>query len=220
MPVSEPHLLCLHLLTLILKRYVLTSGQSSILSRHHLICHICHFQAATTLNYPLIVKHYNGYSSIGMTKDSRCPNAEQLRVQARKMIDAFGGALIEVKQEEKNNPTPIKEKKRKKKRQEKRRREARKEEKAERKQKRSNRRESEKHMGIRREIRREVEGTEANRVRIYTFKEKLISYSRNSLTATSSLFSLARIPPILVSRSRILLWSAPSRLASRSNILI
>ena len=48
------------------------------------------------MNYPLIVKHYNGYSSIGMTKDSRCPNAEQLRVMARKMIAEFGGALIEV----------------------------------------------------------------------------------------------------------------------------
>ncbi len=48
------------------------------------------------MSYPLIVKHYNGYSSIGMTKDSRCPDAEQLRIQARKMISSFGGALIEV----------------------------------------------------------------------------------------------------------------------------
>lgn len=32
-----------------------------------------------------------------MTKDSKCPNAEQLRVMARKMIAEFGGALIEVR---------------------------------------------------------------------------------------------------------------------------
>lgn len=45
----------------------------------------------------MIVKHFNGYSSIGMTKESRCTTAEGLREQARKMIDAFGGALIEVR---------------------------------------------------------------------------------------------------------------------------
>jgi len=52
-------------------------------------------EAGKLLNFPLIVKHFNGYSSIGMTRDSRCENIEGLRVQARKMIDAFGGALIE-----------------------------------------------------------------------------------------------------------------------------
>jgi D-alanine-D-alanine ligase len=52
-------------------------------------------EAASSLNFPLIVKHFNGYSSIGMTRNSRCPDAEQLRVEARKMIEAFGGALIE-----------------------------------------------------------------------------------------------------------------------------
>jgi D-alanine-D-alanine ligase len=52
-------------------------------------------EAIRELTYPMIVKHFNGYSSIGMTKDSRCTTAEGLREQARKMIDAFGGALIE-----------------------------------------------------------------------------------------------------------------------------
>jgi D-alanine-D-alanine ligase len=41
------------------------------------------------------VKHYNGGGSIGMTKDSRCPDAAQLRSMAKKMIDTYGGALIE-----------------------------------------------------------------------------------------------------------------------------
>ena len=38
-------------------------------------------EACQTLRFPLIVKHYNGYSSVGMTKDSRCTTADQLRVQ-------------------------------------------------------------------------------------------------------------------------------------------
>lgn len=52
-------------------------------------------EACTDLNFPLIVKHYNGYSSINMTKDSKVMSPEQLRVQAKKLIDEFGGALIE-----------------------------------------------------------------------------------------------------------------------------
>jgi D-alanine-D-alanine ligase-like ATP-grasp enzyme len=52
-------------------------------------------EAAKTLKFPLIVKHFNGYSSIGMTKDSRCTTPEGLNVQAWKFINEFGGALIE-----------------------------------------------------------------------------------------------------------------------------
>lgn len=51
--------------------------------------------AANTLNFPLIVKHYNGSGSIGMTKDSKVTDKEQLAVQAKRMIQLFGGALIE-----------------------------------------------------------------------------------------------------------------------------
>jgi len=52
-------------------------------------------EAAQNLKFPLIVKHYNGYSSVGMTKNSRCTNREELYFQAQKMIASYGGALIE-----------------------------------------------------------------------------------------------------------------------------
>jgi len=51
--------------------------------------------AVQELRFPLIVKHYNGYSSIGMTKNSRCKTPEQLQAEARRFIAEFGGALIE-----------------------------------------------------------------------------------------------------------------------------
>jgi len=38
-------------------------------------------EAAQNLKFPLIVKHYNGYSSVGMTKNSRCTNREELYFQ-------------------------------------------------------------------------------------------------------------------------------------------
>jgi len=52
-------------------------------------------EAAQHLRYPMIVKHYNGYSSVGMTRESRVTNKEQLFFMARKMIDKYEGALIE-----------------------------------------------------------------------------------------------------------------------------
>jgi D-alanine-D-alanine ligase-like ATP-grasp enzyme len=51
--------------------------------------------AATSLNFPLITKHPNSYSSIGLTRESRVETPEALRIEAQKMIDAFGGTLIE-----------------------------------------------------------------------------------------------------------------------------
>jgi D-alanine-D-alanine ligase len=51
--------------------------------------------AAKSLRFPLIVKHPNSYSSIGLTKESRVETPAALRVQAMKMIARFGGALIE-----------------------------------------------------------------------------------------------------------------------------
>jgi D-alanine-D-alanine ligase-like ATP-grasp enzyme len=52
-------------------------------------------RAADTLRFPLIAKHPSSYGSVGITRDSRVESAEALRVQARKMIEAYGGALIE-----------------------------------------------------------------------------------------------------------------------------
>ncbi len=51
--------------------------------------------AVETLRYPMIVKHANSYSSIGMTRESRVTNADDLRRMAHKMMDEFGSALIE-----------------------------------------------------------------------------------------------------------------------------
>jgi D-alanine-D-alanine ligase len=45
--------------------------------------------------YPMIVKHYNGYSSVGLTKKSKVYNDQELREQCALMIDEFGGALVE-----------------------------------------------------------------------------------------------------------------------------
>jgi D-alanine-D-alanine ligase len=52
-------------------------------------------QAIDVLNFPMIVKHPNSYSSIGMTRDSRVATPEALRLQTAKMMGEFGGTLIE-----------------------------------------------------------------------------------------------------------------------------
>lgn len=51
--------------------------------------------AGASLRFPLIVKHPNGYASIGLTKASRVETKEALCTQAAKTIDDFGAALIE-----------------------------------------------------------------------------------------------------------------------------
>jgi len=51
--------------------------------------------ALATLKFKMIVKHFNGYGSIGMTKDSACSTADQLRSEASRFITTYGGALIE-----------------------------------------------------------------------------------------------------------------------------
>lgn len=47
------------------------------------------------LHYPLIVKHPNSYSSIGLTSSSVVENHDQLLEQSRIMIDLFGHAMVE-----------------------------------------------------------------------------------------------------------------------------
>jgi len=46
-------------------------------------------------NYPMFVKHFNGYSSIGLTSNSKVKNDEELKKEANYFIDNYGGALIE-----------------------------------------------------------------------------------------------------------------------------
>ena len=52
-------------------------------------------QAAKRLRYPVLVKPPHGYASVGITRDSRCVNLEQLKVQAGREIEQFGRALLE-----------------------------------------------------------------------------------------------------------------------------
>jgi len=52
-------------------------------------------QAITDLPFKVVVKHFNGYSSVGMTRKSLCGTPEELRVEAARTIGEFGGALIE-----------------------------------------------------------------------------------------------------------------------------
>jgi D-alanine-D-alanine ligase len=47
------------------------------------------------MQYPLIVKHPNSYGSIGLIKESRVTDPMALRVQAERMVNLFGGALVE-----------------------------------------------------------------------------------------------------------------------------
>ena len=51
--------------------------------------------AAKSLRFPLITKHPNSYSSIGLTKKSRVETPAALRIEAEKMIEAFGATLVE-----------------------------------------------------------------------------------------------------------------------------
>ena len=51
--------------------------------------------AAASLRFPLIVKHPNGYASIGITRASRVETPDELLAQAANTVTEFGGALIE-----------------------------------------------------------------------------------------------------------------------------
>ncbi len=46
-------------------------------------------EQASTLNFPLIVKHFNGSGSVGMTRNSKVNTKEELYEQARRMIKKY-----------------------------------------------------------------------------------------------------------------------------------
>jgi len=52
-------------------------------------------RAASTLRFPLFVKHHSSYSSVSLSRRSRVRTPEGLRRQARKIISRHGTALIE-----------------------------------------------------------------------------------------------------------------------------
>ena len=51
--------------------------------------------AQADLRFPLIVKHHESYASVGMTKESRVGNMEQLRTRFDLMCAQYGSARIE-----------------------------------------------------------------------------------------------------------------------------
>ena len=52
-------------------------------------------RVARRLRFPVLVKPPHGYASVGITRESRCENLEQLKVQTRREIEMFGRALLE-----------------------------------------------------------------------------------------------------------------------------
>lgn len=52
-------------------------------------------RALDELRFPMIVKHPNGYSSVGMTRESRVTSPEALKRECARVMEAFGAALIE-----------------------------------------------------------------------------------------------------------------------------
>ncbi len=52
-------------------------------------------RVARRLRFPVLVKPPHGYASVGITRDSRCENLEQLKVQTGREIEQFGRALLE-----------------------------------------------------------------------------------------------------------------------------
>ncbi|MFZ5866001.1 MAG: D-alanine--D-alanine ligase [Thermodesulfobacteriota bacterium] len=52
-------------------------------------------RVVSELRYPMIVKHPHSYSSIGLTRDSRVTEVDGLRREVARMVEAYGGALIE-----------------------------------------------------------------------------------------------------------------------------
>jgi D-alanine-D-alanine ligase len=52
-------------------------------------------RAARSLRFPLFVKHYNSYASVGLSRHSRARTPAGLRRQAKKIMSSFGACLIE-----------------------------------------------------------------------------------------------------------------------------
>jgi D-alanine-D-alanine ligase len=52
-------------------------------------------RAVETLRFPMFVKHYSSYASVGLTRSSRVADPEKLRWECGKMMKRFGATLIE-----------------------------------------------------------------------------------------------------------------------------
>ncbi|KPA79680.1 hypothetical protein ABB37_05458 [Leptomonas pyrrhocoris] len=47
------------------------------------------------LKFPVIVKHLSGYASVGINKDNRCDNLDQLKTKVRTFLKEYNHALVE-----------------------------------------------------------------------------------------------------------------------------
>jgi D-alanine-D-alanine ligase len=73
----------------------LAAKKSNILYPEYLITNNIFEIDNLKLKYPLIVKHHNSYSSIGLTEDSVVYDIESLKKQAKYMISKYNKILIE-----------------------------------------------------------------------------------------------------------------------------
>lgn len=68
----------------------ITSPQHAVIERSEEVAERC-----CHLTFPVIVKHVSGYSSIGMTRDCKCYNMEQLENRVERFIKEYQAALVE-----------------------------------------------------------------------------------------------------------------------------
>ncbi|GAX22815.1 hypothetical protein FisN_24Lh097 [Fistulifera solaris] len=47
------------------------------------------------LSFPLLVKHFSSYASVGLTKESKVHNVHDLEKQCQRMLETYGGCLVE-----------------------------------------------------------------------------------------------------------------------------
>jgi len=52
-------------------------------------------QQEPPLRFPLLVKHFSSYASVGLTKESKVWNPTDLRKQCERMLATYGGCLVE-----------------------------------------------------------------------------------------------------------------------------
>lgn len=70
---------------------------AKIPSAQHAVIERCEetVERCAHLSFPVIVKHVSGYSSIGMTKDCKCENMQQLVNRVERFIKDYQAALVE-----------------------------------------------------------------------------------------------------------------------------
>jgi hypothetical protein len=52
-------------------------------------------EETVSLNFPILVKHFSSYASVGLIKESKVTNVVELETQCRRMLGTYGGCLVE-----------------------------------------------------------------------------------------------------------------------------